>query len=169
MVEMMYYEKGSVIFEEGAWELSMYEILNGKIGIYNNYGAENEVLLTELTVGQYFGELAVIDTLPRSATAVALEDSEVILVKNSEFDDYLTRNPEKLLDIFQGLCSRLQELSTDYTDACKTITEYVQAEDKKKEGTFAGKVKKLLSFFYAYSEFTKKQYSFVDDNNYVYF
>ena len=170
MAEKKFFEKGSVIFKEGAWELSMYDIVSGKVGIYANYGEANETLLTELTAGRYFGEMAVIDAMPRSATAVALEDTETIAVKSGEFDEFLTENPDKVVDVFQSLCTRLRELSKDYIDACATITEYVQAEDKKKEKTFVGKVKKLLAFYYRYAEFVNESYNFAYmDGNYVYF
>lgn len=170
MAEKKFFEKGSVIFKEGAWELSMYDIVSGKVGIYANYGEDNETLLTELTAGRYFGEMAVVDAMPRSATAVALEDTETVVVKSGEFDEYLTENPDKVIDVFQSLCMRLRELSGDYIDACATITEYVQAQDSKKEGKFLGKVKKLLTFYYRYSEFVKDTYDFAySSGNYIYF
>lgn len=170
MAEKKFFEKGSVIFKEGAWELSMYDIISGKVGIYANYGEDNETLLTELTAGRYFGEMAVVDAMPRSATAVALEDTETVVVKSGEFDEYLTENPDKVVDVFQSLCMRLRELSNDYIDACTTITEYVQAEDKKKDGTFKGKILKLLSLYYRYSEFINESYNFAyTEGNYIYF
>lgn len=170
MAEKMFFEKGSVIFKEGEWKISMYDIISGKVGIYANYGDENETLLTELTAGRYFGEMAVIDAMPRSATAVALEDTETLVIKSGEFDEYLTENPDKVIDIFQSLCTRLRELSKDYIDACTTITEYVQGEEDKKSGKFVGKIKKFLSFYYRYSEYIAGTYNFSDpSNNYYYF
>ena len=170
MAEKKFFEKGSVIFKEGTWELSMYDIISGKVGIYANYGEENETLLTELSAGRYFGEMAVIDAMPRSATAVALEDMEALVVKSGEFDEYLSENPDKVIDVFQSLCTRLRELSNDYIDACATITDYVQAEDKKKDGTFKSKIKKLLSLYYRYAEYVAGSYDFANTNaNYIYF
>lgn len=169
MAEKKFFEKGSVIFKEGAWELAMYDIISGKVGVYVNYGEEGETLLTELAAGRYFGEMAVIDAMPRSATVVALEDTETLVVKSGEFDEYLTENPDKVIDVFQSLCARLRELSKDYIDACSTITEYVEAEDSKKASTFVGKVKKLLSFYYRYSEYIAGSYDFANNGNYIYF
>ncbi|MCQ2462231.1 MAG: cyclic nucleotide-binding domain-containing protein [Clostridia bacterium] len=170
MAEKKFFEKGTVIFKEGAWELSMYDIISGKVGIYADYGEENETLLTELGAGRYFGEMAVIDAMPRSATAVALEDTQATAVKSGEFDEYLTENPDKVIDVFQSLCTRLRELSNDYLDACATIGEYVQAEDEKKAKTFMGKIKKLLALYYSYYDHIERTYNFNDNaSNYIYF
>ncbi len=172
MAEKKFFTKGSVIFKEGAWEIAMYDIISGKVGIYANYGEANETLLTELTAGRYFGEMAVVDALPRSATAVALEDTETSVIKGGEFDEYLTENTHKVIDIFQSLCTRLRELSKDYIDTCATITEYVEAEGKKNDKTFIGKIKKIVSFYARYSEFVYEAYGYPymqGNYNYIYF
>ena len=71
------FAKGEVIFKEGALESFMYDLIEGKVGIYAHYGEAGEKLLTELNAedgGATFGEMGLIDVMPRSATAVALED-----------------------------------------------------------------------------------------------
>ena len=58
-----------MIFQEGSTGSSMYELKSGSIGIYAAYGTANEKKLTELEAGRIFGEMGVIDVMPRSATA----------------------------------------------------------------------------------------------------
>lgn len=159
MTEKRSFEKGAVIFKEHSWELSMYDIVSGKVGIYANYGKENESLLTELEAGRYFGEMGVIDAMTRSATAVALEDTVVTVIDSSDFEAYLNENPDKIIDIFQNLCMRLRELSDSYVDACETVTEYVEAKEAEKPKGLLAKIKKLLSFSEEYAQIAPDIYN----------
>ncbi len=154
MTEKKTFEKGSVIFAENTLELSMYDIVSGKVGIYSHYGEENEAKLTELGEGKYFGEMGIIDSMPRSATAIALEDTTVTVIGKDDFDDYLNNNPDKIIDIFQNLCNRLRELSAEFADACATVTEYVDAENAKttKSQKLLRKIRRLIAFNAEYAD-----------------
>ena len=74
----IYFGKGEVIFNEGDEGNSFYQIVDGKASVYVNYKKENEIKLTELKAGQYFGELAIIDAAPRSTTIVSESGVNVI-------------------------------------------------------------------------------------------
>ena len=146
MTENKSFEKGAIIFTEKSVESSMYIVVSGKVGIYANYGKANETLLTELEPGKYFGELAVIDGMPRSATAVAAEETVVTEIKSEDFEAFVRENPEKVIPIFQNLCNRLRELSNEYVDACAAVAEYVEAEkaEKPMSKRLLEKIKKLI-------------------------
>lgn len=145
MVEKKSYKKGDIIFKKGQWEMKMYDIISGKVGIYDNYGQTDEKLLTELNEGKLFGEMAIIEAFPRSATAVALEDTDVNVVDSDGVTLYFKTAPERINGIMENLANRLRELSDDYVNTCSTIAEYLDTEDSssKKEGLFA-KIKKAL-------------------------
>ena len=68
------YQKGEVIFRQGDYARTMYDVLSGSVGIFVAYETENEKQLTTLSPGQFLGEMGMIDAFPRSATAVAMED-----------------------------------------------------------------------------------------------
>lgn len=152
MTETKFFAKGTVIFKEHSWELAMYDIKSGKVGIYANYGTDNESLLTELEAGKYFGEMGVIDAMTRTATAVALEDTETLRIDSTDFEAYLTENPEKVLDIFGNLCSRLRELSDSYVEACATVYDYLEESGETKSKGLMARLKKLLTFNDEYAE-----------------
>ena len=124
------YRKNEVIFREGDTENCMYVVTLGKVGVYSDYNTENEKLLTTLGYDRLFGEMAVIEGKPRSATVVALEDTKVRVITEAELDDYLRESPEKILHLMQATSARLRALSNDYVDACRTVDEYVAAEQK---------------------------------------
>ena len=81
------FRNGEVIFKQGDNAGSFYQVAAGKVGIYLAYGKEDELKLTEVEKGQYFGEMGVIETYPRSATAVAIEDdTRVVEIAGDEIN-----------------------------------------------------------------------------------
>ena len=147
MAENKTYKQGDVIFNQGEWGTDMYEIAAGKIAIYADYGTDAAELLTELEAGKYFGEMGMIDVMPRSATAVAAEDSEVVVISGGEFGTYYQNKPDVIIAVLANMTKRLRELSADYLDACQTITAYVENGEAFKENTgLFGKLKKLMAF-----------------------
>ena len=143
MSEIKKFKKGDVIFCEGAWEMVMFVIRSGKVAIYANFGKETEQLLTEVGEGRIIGEMGLLEARPRSATAVAAEDSVLEAVSSDGLSAFFESEPDKVVDILVNMTSRLRELSGQYIDACKTISEYVHAE-KSKKPTFWERVKDLL-------------------------
>ena len=126
--------RGNVIFREGDPGDCMFDIQFGKIGIYKNYGTEDEKLISELFPGQLFGEMGLLDHAPRSATAVALEDGTILeAISEEEFYAYFEKQPAKVLLLMQQMCSRLRRTTKDYMTACRTVYETAEAEKKGEE------------------------------------
>lgn len=119
--------KDQVIFREGDNATTMYDILSGKVGIYKNYGAENEQQIVVMEAGQVFGEMGMIEYYPRSATAVALEDTVVEELGESELRDYFKTKPEKLLQLMKVLSQRVRETTQKYMDVCRVINDHEKA------------------------------------------
>ena len=133
---MKKFAKGEVIFQEGALESFMYDLIEGKVGIYANYGQAGEKLLIELNAeegGATFGEMGLIDMMPRSATAVALEDVQACVITGEEFGEYFKENPAAVLLIMQNMSKRIRGLSQDYLDACRAVAEVVESEERGQE------------------------------------
>ena len=82
------YVAGETIFLEGEPGKALFVVLDGKVSICRaGQGAEHR--LATLGPGAYFGELALIDDLPRSATARADEPSALLILYKSHFDDLI--------------------------------------------------------------------------------
>ena len=128
------FSKGTVIFREGDKGDTMYRIREGAVGIYANYGESDETQLAELKDGRIFGEMAVIEAYPRSATAVALEDVKADEIPSGEVMQYFKSEPDKVIDIMKSLSGRLRELSDDYAEVSDTIREFRKDEGNKNEG-----------------------------------
>jgi len=87
------YGKGENIFQEGEPGMGMYIIKSGKVKILTQVNAREEEL-AQIGVGDLFGELALLDESPRSATAVAMEKTELIAIFRPDFFDLMNRNTQ---------------------------------------------------------------------------
>ena len=130
MITTKSFRKGSVVFREGDTENCMYEILEGKVGVYTDYGTKDERCLTTLAAGRMFGEMGVVEGKPRSATIVVLEAVTLRVVTEDDLAQYFAERPQKILGLMQATSARLRGLSVQYVDACRTVRDYVDAEDK---------------------------------------
>jgi CRP-like cAMP-binding protein len=82
------YQPGEIIFLEGEPAKALFIVLHGRVSILHA-GKEGEEPVATLTPGAYFGELALIDDLPRSATARADEHVTLLILYKSHFDDLI--------------------------------------------------------------------------------
>ena len=73
------YQKAEPIFEEGSTGSEMYLIYSGKV-LLSVRGENQQIPLAELNPGDFFGEMALVDDSPRSATAAAVEDNTELIV-----------------------------------------------------------------------------------------
>ena len=143
------YTRGQVIFREGDAGDCMFDIQEGKVGIFSDYQGPQEKQIAVLFTDQIFGEMGLLDGAPRSATAVALETAVVDVVSEDEFYEYFEKKPEKVLQLMQQMCNRLRRTSKDYLEACRTVYETTEAEKagRKKSGGLRAMIQKFCSVY----------------------
>ena len=118
------FKSGQVIFKQGDSELCMYDIQSGRVGIYSAYGTPDEKQIAVLSIGEIVGETGLLDRVPRTATAVALDDDTVLLeIREENLKDYFLKEPEKLLLLMRNLSGRLREINSKLADVCRKIYE----------------------------------------------
>ena len=83
------FEQNSVIFREGDPGRSMFEVLKGAVSIYSDWGTKEQQVLSTIEAGSVFGEMGVLESEPRSATAVASEQAELLEIGQEELIDML--------------------------------------------------------------------------------
>jgi CRP-like cAMP-binding protein len=104
-----HFAKGSVIFAEGDLGLAMYVIESGAVEIRKRLGGEDRVLAT-LGKGDFFGEMCMLEEdVPRSATALAIEDVTAVMIDQSAFTFILKHNPEIAIRMMRKLAIRLEQ------------------------------------------------------------
>lgn len=111
-------EKGNVIFYKGTSGNQMFVILRGKVSLF-----DGEKHLTDLRTGDMFGEMALINEEPRSATAIAAETTQLFVLSETFFQKLMTKRVaiRMLLNIIGTMSTRLRNMN-------KRLLE-VQAED----------------------------------------
>jgi CRP/FNR family transcriptional regulator/CRP/FNR family cyclic AMP-dependent transcriptional regulator len=103
------FDQGQIIFREGDPGQVLYLIQSGQVRIYVNGldGSETSVILFGRP-GDMFGELAVIDGLPRSATAVALGQTLLFTISRESFRQHMQRFPQLALNFMKELTHRVR-------------------------------------------------------------
>ncbi|MEM8933608.1 MAG: cyclic nucleotide-binding domain-containing protein, partial [Acidobacteriota bacterium] len=102
------YPAEAVIFSEGDLGTEMYIIQEGKIEIVKLFKGEQRRLAV-LSQGDFFGEMAILEDLPRTATAVAKSEVRILAIDGSTFDTMLRKNPEIAVRMMRKLSRRLRE------------------------------------------------------------
>jgi CRP-like cAMP-binding protein len=105
---------GVVIAREGETNDSMYLIQTGEVAIIKKFGTPAPVKLATLGPGECFGEMCILETQPRSATAQAVSEATVISVATSAFFQLYQKAPDQycivLLNLARDLSRRLRKL-----------------------------------------------------------
>lgn len=105
------YPKNTVLINEGDHNDSLYIILSGKVKVYLNDKKGKEAILRIQGPGEYFGELALIDTAPRSASVMTMMPTELAVISKADFKRCLAEVPEIAFDLLQSLSKRVRELT----------------------------------------------------------
>ncbi|HVT59823.1 MAG TPA: cyclic nucleotide-binding domain-containing protein [Thermoanaerobaculia bacterium] len=133
------FSAGEYIFREGDLGTEMYIIHEGKVEILNRLGDEDKVLAV-LEKGDFFGEMSVLEDLPRAATARALTYARLLQINGSTFDQMLQSNPEIAVRMMRKLSRRLREtdelLKTSFGNRVSPVSSEIpsQAAQPQAEG-----------------------------------
>lgn len=107
---------GQIIFHLGDPGGLLYVIIHGKVKISHSTPDGQEALLAILGSGDFFGELALLDDAPRSATAEAIEPTEVLTLHRHDFLSFLESNPSFVRHVLTVLSRRIRHLNSQISD-----------------------------------------------------
>jgi len=96
-------------FWQGDPGLEMYFLLEGSVAITSHGSAGREVTLARYGPGAFFGDMAILDGLPRSATACAETAGLALILRSADFNGVLAQHPECALKLLRFLSQRLRE------------------------------------------------------------
>jgi CRP-like cAMP-binding protein len=102
------FSKDSVVLFEHESGSALFVIVKGKVKVSRVSDDGKEVILTILNESDFFGEMAILDGLSRSANVTAMEDSELFIIQRSEFIELLQSHPEISIALLQELTQRLR-------------------------------------------------------------
>ena len=141
------YPKDSVVFFENEQGDFFFMILEGRIKVTILGDDGREVILSLLGSGDFFGEMALLDNEPRSATAIAVEDCELLSLHRNDFQNVLTDNRSIMVGLIKVLTARLRranhQISTlalldVYGRVARVIVDMAREEGRRlKDGRIA--------------------------------
>lgn len=102
------FPKHVILFNEGDRSDSLYLILSGSVKVFASDEEGNEVLIDMLGPGEYFGELALIDAEPRSASVMTLEPSRMLIIARDDFIACLHAHVPLAISLLQVLARKLR-------------------------------------------------------------
>lgn len=101
--------QNEVVYRQGERSAEMYYVRKGRVKIVVN-GWGSETLLTVVEEGGFFGETALIENTPRINSAIALEDTELLVIDRESFEANLASNPV-LKHILETLIRQLKDIT----------------------------------------------------------
>ncbi len=103
-----FFARDTVVLFEHETGSALFVIIDGKLKVSRVSDDGKEVILTILGESDFFGEMAILDGLARSANVTAMEDAELFIIQRSEFLDLLQMHPEIAIALLQELTQRLR-------------------------------------------------------------
>jgi len=103
------FKAGDTVFLEREPGDALYLIENGKVRIWVHDSDKNEITLSELEPGAFFGEMSVLDGGRRSANATAQTDARLLCLRREKFEEFLLKHPQASLEVVRGIGDRLRQ------------------------------------------------------------
>ena len=120
---------GDIIFSEGEIGNEMFIIQSGTVELLKTIGKETRVLAT-LEKGDFFGEMSVLEDMPRTASARAKSDVELVRINGATFDSMLKGNTEIAVRMMRKLSRRLRDVTTMLEESLGHAVQEPEEEEK---------------------------------------
>jgi CRP-like cAMP-binding protein len=141
------FKPGEMIFNENSECDGMYIVDSGRVRVYKTVSMESKISEVELCVlgpKSMFGEMAMIDNSPRSASVQAVEPTECTVITKQIFEDQLTRIPPWLVVLIRVLVKRLRETNDKLR---QTVEKYTALPDDDTGSILTVDAEKTLPIF----------------------
>lgn len=107
------YPKKSLIFSKAEAASTMFIVVSGRVKIFTVSGSRLRKTFAYLSAGQFFGEMALLGTEPRSASAEALEESRLLVIGKKDFNNLLLSNPPLTYYLLLSVAARLRRCNEE--------------------------------------------------------
>jgi serine phosphatase RsbU (regulator of sigma subunit) len=159
VAQVRQYPAGTVLCREGEVEHVFYIVADGQVAITQRLAPAGERLLALRHPGDFFGEMALIENKPRTATARTMTDSTMLEITEAVFNQYLRQSPNMALEMIRHIAANLRnadlaaiaelsqkniELAKAYDDLKAAQAEIVAKERLERELEIAAEVQRNL-------------------------
>jgi CRP-like cAMP-binding protein len=107
-IEQVSFKPGDILFNEGDTTYHFYVIQDGEIEIYKTSSDGKKVVLGVVGAGSSLGEFAMLDHMPRSATAQALTEVSAALVSEDAYQQLIEELPDWAIAVMRGMIDRIR-------------------------------------------------------------
>jgi CRP-like cAMP-binding protein len=118
---------GEYIFLQNDPGIGLYVINDGQVAIEKTENGKDSITLAEFSIGDFFGELALLDGETRSASAKAITDCKVSVLFKPDLDRLLDKYPKEGLKVVSGIAeivvTRLRKLNDEYFTLYQSVNK----------------------------------------------
>jgi CRP/FNR family cyclic AMP-dependent transcriptional regulator len=143
IIDIVHFDKGATIFSFGDVGDTLYIVRDGTVQVFVENYEGTKIILGENTPGDIFGEISLLDGGPRTATAVATEDSELFALERQDLLDLITKHPHAAMDLLTVVGRRLR--ATD--ELLRTHVAKNVNEEEEEQMTFGEHVADKVAAF----------------------
>jgi len=108
LLEARRFNKGETIFQRGDVGDCLYIVRQGTVQVYVETTEGEKIVFAEDTAGDVFGEISLLDGGPRTATAVALEDTDTLTCDRDNLLEFVSRHPHAAIDVMTAMGKNLR-------------------------------------------------------------
>jgi CRP-like cAMP-binding protein len=108
LAKVRQFDANQILFQKADPGDCLYAVISGRVGITTESEGGKAILLNMMKPGDVLGEIALLDGKPRTANAVALEDSQLLRIDRADFMPFLERHPQVAIRLMGVLCDRLR-------------------------------------------------------------
>ncbi|MFP4267355.1 MAG: ATP-binding protein [Spirochaetaceae bacterium] len=128
------YTSGNIVFNEGDRADRFYIVMSGEVEVWKDYESSEADMLAVHGEGKLFGEMALVDDLPRSATVVSRTDTRMLFINDEEFQRLLEENSHIALSIVRSLSAMVRKSNETFLEDLRERNLRLQrAYDQLKE------------------------------------
>ena len=124
-LEVESYQAGEIIFNEGDIDFHFYIVEQGSVQIFTRNESQVEIPISTISEGESFGEFALLDRAPRSASARALSPCQLVKVSEEGFEQLLSELPEWASSMLKNFAIRLKNMN----HLVKNLPQFVSHTD----------------------------------------
>ncbi|MEQ9448909.1 MAG: cyclic nucleotide-binding domain-containing protein, partial [Rhodospirillaceae bacterium] len=125
VIEILPLMKGQYLFKEGDEATSAYILSSGSIAIFKEEGGKR-IPIARVKKGEFFGEMAIIDSRPRRNSAMALEDCTLSLVSKDMIEEKLANSDKMIRTVLHMLTNSLKSVHDAYSPKSRSIRDSVR-------------------------------------------
>jgi CRP/FNR family transcriptional regulator, cyclic AMP receptor protein len=137
------FDKGATIFTYGDAGDCIYVLRSGRVQVYVENTEGEKIILAEYEPGDSFGEISLLDGGPRTATAVAVDDTEALTFDRENLLDFVRRHPHAAIDMLTAMGKRLR--ATD--ELLRTHVSRNINEEEEERLTFGQRIADRVAVF----------------------